>query len=123
MAAAASTGLSNNDSFIPGPDQTVTKATNHAGGVLGGISDGSPLIFRAAIKPTSSIAALQQTVNKNGEPITISVKGRHDPVIVPRAVVVVECMAALVLADAVLLGMTSRMEYVKKIWGKSDTLL
>ena len=118
MAAASATGLSNNDSFIPGTNQTITKATNHAGGVLGGISDGSPLIFRASVKPTSSIAAPQRTVNKNGEPITISVKGRHDPVIVPRAVVVVECMAALVLADSLLLGMTARMEYVKKIWGK-----
>lgn len=116
MAAAQATGLANNDSFVPGPNGTVTKATNHAGGVLGGISDGSPLIFRAAIKPTSSIAASQQTVNQSGEPITISVKGRHDPVIVPRAVVVVECMAALVLADALLSAMTCRMEYVKKIW-------
>lgn len=118
MAAAQATGLSNNDRFIPGSGQTVTKATNHAGGVLGGISDGSLLVFRAAIKPTPSIGAPQQTVNQNGEPITISVKGRHDPVIVPRAVVVVECMAALVLADALLLGMTSRMDYVKKIWDK-----
>lgn len=118
MTAAQATGLSNNDSFIPGPGQTVAKATNHAGGVLGGISDGSLLVFRAAIKPTPSIGALQETVNRNGEPITISVKGRHDPVIVPRAVVVVECMAALVLADALLLGMTSRMDHVKKIWDR-----
>ena len=118
MAVAQATGLTNNDSFLPGSDGAVTKATNHAGGVLGGISDGAPLIFRAAVKPTSSIAALQQTVNKDGAPITISVKGRHDPVIVPRAVVVVECMAALVLTDALLMGMSARMDYIKKIWGK-----
>lgn len=118
MAVAQATGLSNNDSFLPGPDHTVIKATNHAGGVLGGISDGAPLVFRAAVKPTSSIASPQQTVNQKGEAVTVTVKGRHDPVIVPRAVVVVECMAALVLADALLLGMSSRMDYVKKIWEK-----
>lgn len=118
MAVAQATGLSNNDSFLPGPDHTVIKATNHAGGVLGGISDGAPLVFRAAVKPTSSIASPQQTVNQEGEAVTVTVKGRHDPVIVPRAVVVVECMAALVLADALLLGMSSRMDYVKKIWEK-----
>ena len=116
MEAAKSTGLTNNDSFIPTEDGGITKSTNHAGGVLGGISDGSELIFRTAFKPTPSIASLQDTVNKNGEPITVSIKGRHDPIIVPRAVVVVECMAALVLADALLMNMSARMEYVHEIY-------
>ena len=75
-------------------------------------------MLRAAIKPTSSIAAKQHTVNKNGENIEISVHGRHDPVIVPRAVVVIESMTALVLADALLCGMSAKMDYIRKIWGK-----
>ena len=98
-------------------DGTMGKKTNHAGGVLGGISDGSELIFRAAIKPTPSIASLQHTVNKSGEEIEISIKGRHDPIIVPRAVVVVESMAALVIADALLMNMSAKMEYLEKIYG------
>ena len=75
-------------------------------------------MLRAAIKPTSSIAAKQHTVNRQGENIEISVHGRHDPVIVPRAVVVVEAMTALVVADALLCGMSARLDYVKRIWGK-----
>ncbi|MBS6195376.1 MAG: chorismate synthase [Clostridiales bacterium] len=116
MSVAASTGLTNNDSFIPGKEGSVSKGTNHAGGVLGGISDGSPLVLRAAIKPTPSIAASQNTITREGEPIAVSIKGRHDPIIVPRAVVVVESMTALVLADALLLNMSSRMEHLYKIY-------
>ena len=116
MAVASATGRSNNDPFLPGENGTIKKASNHAGGVLGGISDGSPLILRAAIKPTPSIASFQDTVNKQGEPISVSIKGRHDPIIVPRAVVVVESMTALVLADALLLNMTATMDNVKKIY-------
>ena len=117
FAAARSTGAENNDAFCIGNEGQVEKATNHAGGVLGGISDGSPLVFRAAVKPTPSISREQRTVNRKGEEIQIQVKGRHDPVIVPRAVVVVEAMAALVLVDALFSGMTSRMEYLEKVWG------
>lgn len=116
MAVASATGRSNNDPFLPGENGTIRKASNHAGGVLGGISDGSPLILRAAIKPTPSIASFQDTVNKQGKPISVSIKGRHDPIIVPRAVVVVESMTALVLADALLLNMTATMDSVKKIY-------
>ena len=116
FGAAKAKGSGNNDAFVC-REQAVTKKTNHAGGTLGGISDGSELVFRAAIKPTPSISRLQQTVNKKGENIEVSIRGRHDPVIVPRAVVVVESMAALVLADALLEGMGSKMEYLQKIWG------
>lgn len=116
MKAAEATGRDNNDEFWPGTDGQVQKATNHAGGLLGGISDGSELIFRAAIKPTPSISSPQNTVNRSGEPVTVSIKGRHDPIIVPRAVVVVESMAALVLADAVLMNMGARMDYLRKIY-------
>ena len=94
------------------------KKTNHAGGILGGISDGSDIVFRAAIKPTPSISAVQETVNRDGEEISISIKGRHDPVIVPRAVVVVEAMAALTMADALLMGMGSRVDMVKEVYSR-----
>ena len=74
-------------------------------------------MFRTAVKPTPSVSAIQHTVNQSGENIEISIRGRHDPVIVPRAVVVVEAMAALTLADALMEGMSARMEYIQKIWG------
>ena len=90
----------------------MVKATNNAGGILGGISDGSDIVLRAAIKPTPSIAAMQNTVNKSGEEIEVSIKGRHDPMIVPRAVVVVEAMTALVLVDALMSNMTAKMDSI-----------
>lgn len=114
--AAASTGLTDNDGFHIRPDGKIEKTSNHAGGILGGISDGSDIILRAAIKPTPSIASEQRTVSRAGEEITLSIKGRHDPVIVPRAVVVVEAMAALTLADALLTGSVSKLENLYKIW-------
>lgn len=109
--AAQSTGLDNNDAFRM-QDGKVVKATNHAGGILGGMSDGSDIILRAAVKPTPSIASVQQTVNKQGEEINISIHGRHDPMIVPRAVVVVEAMTALTLVDMLFMGMTSRLDRI-----------
>ena len=116
FAVSTSTGITNNDAFSLGEDNRVTKVTNHSGGTLGGMTDGSTLIFRAAIKPTPSIAASQQTVNKAGEEIEISIKGRHDPIIVPRAVVVVEAMTALTLADALLMNITSRLDNIKSFY-------
>lgn len=111
FGVAASTGLTNNDAF--GYQQNaIYKKTNHSGGTLGGMSDGAPLVFRAAFKPTPSIASTQQTVNKDNEEIEISIKGRHDPIIVPRAVVVVEAMAALTILDALLLNMTARLDKI-----------
>lgn len=110
--AAQATGLTNNDAFYYADDGILHKKTNHAGGILGGISDGTDIIFRAAFKPTPSISALQHTVNKAGENISVNIKGRHDPVIVPRAVVVVEAMAALTLADLMLANMTSQTDAV-----------
>lgn len=108
---ANSMGLDNNDAF--GMDNgNVVKKTNHSGGTLGGMSDGSPLVFRAAFKPTPSIASIQNTVNKSGEEIEISIHGRHDPIIVPRAVVVVESMAAITILDLLLSNMTSRLDRI-----------
>ncbi len=108
-------GSENNDSFTM-QDKQVIKVTNHAGGILGGISDGSAIILRAHVKPTPSIFQTQQTVNKQGENIEIAIKGRHDPVVVPRAVVVVECMAAITILDALLVNMGARVENLQKIY-------
>lgn len=127
FAAAASVGSVNNDPFRsvqpetsalePAADEaTIYKTTNHSGGTLGGMSDGSRLILKAAIKPTSSIARTQQTVDIHGSNAEITVHGRHDPVIVPRAVVVVESMTAITLADLLLQNMTARMDHIKKIY-------
>lgn len=108
-------GSENNDAFCI-RDGKPAKKTNHSGGVLGGMSDGAQIFFRAAIKPTPSIASLQETINKNGEEIEVSIHGRHDPVIVPRAVVVVESMAALTVLDAMLENMFSRMDSIRKFY-------
>lgn len=116
MAAARSNGLENNDAYAVDAQGNLIKKTNHSGGITGGISDGTPIVFRAAFKPTPSIAALQETVNRQGEPIEIQIKGRHDPIIVPRAVVVVESMAALVILDALLASMTTRMDRIKSFF-------
>ena len=115
--AAALKGSDNNDEFYMNNGK-ITKRSNNAGGVLGGMSDGSTLTFRAAIKPTPSIAKEQETVNRNGEDVNISIKGRHDPMIVPRAVVVVEAMAALTVLDLMMANMTSKMDYLKEIYKK-----
>lgn len=94
----------------------VTKATNHAGGVLGGISDGSELVLRAYFKPTPSIFQPQETVNRDGENVTVQIKGRHDPVIVPRAVVVVEAMTAITVLDMLLQNMTARIDKIQQFY-------
>ena len=93
FAASKTVGSINNDKFRM-VDGKVTKATNHSGGILGGIFDGDDIIVRCAIKPTPSISQSQPTVNEAHENLDIEIHGRHDPVIVPRAVVVVEAMCA-----------------------------
>lgn len=115
---AEATGLSNNDAFYYNGEGKIEKKTNHAGGILGGISDGSEIVVRAAVKPTPSVFAEQETVNKFGENISVNIKGRHDPVIVPRAVVVVECMAALTVLDALLTNMSAKLDNIKKFYNK-----
>ena len=120
FSVCTATGLTNNDAFHVNADGSIVKLTNHAGGILGGISDGSDIVVRAGFKPTPSVAASQQTINKDGENIAIEIKGRHDPIIVARAVVVVECMTALVLADALLVGMSAKLDNVKKVWALDE---
>lgn len=116
IAVSQSKGSQNNDSFV-NADGTVTKKTNHAGGILGGISDGSPIILRAHVKPTPSIFSPQETINTQKENVEIAIKGRHDPVVVPRAVVVVESMAALTVLDACMQNMTARLSYLTDFYG------
>ncbi len=97
FAVAARLGSENNDPILPG-----VTGPNRAGGVLGGISTGAPVIARCAVKPTPSISLAQQTVDVTGRPVEVRIAGRHDPCIAPRLVPVAEAMLGLVLADALL---------------------
>lgn len=115
FSASRSKGSLNNDAFCM-DEGKIVKKTNHAGGVLGGMSDGSPVLFRVAIKPTPSISSMQHTVTSGLEDTQISIHGRHDPVIVPRAVVVVESMAAVTVADLLLQNMHSSMDGVRRFY-------
>ena len=101
---ASMRGSENNDPYTVEDGHVVT-CTNHAGGILGGITTGMPVVFRVAVKPTPSIASPQQTVNLDTmQPETLRITGRHDPCIVPRAVPVVEAVAAIAVADLILEG-------------------
>ena len=103
FAAAALRGSENNDPYFFDDDGAVRTRTNNAGGILGGITTGAPIVFRAAFKPTPSIAIEQDSVDlAAGKNAKLSVRGRHDPCIVPRAVPVVEAAAACAVYDALL---------------------
>eukprot|EP00753_Platysulcus_tardus_P020045 PLAT7714.1.p1 GENE.PLAT7714.1~~PLAT7714.1.p1 ORF type:complete len:449 (+),score=141.59 PLAT7714.1:37-1383(+) len=102
FAGARMRGSQHNDAFVLSPTAGLTPATNNAGGTLGGISTGAPISFRVAIKPVSTIGKPQSTAGWDGKPATLRAAGRHDPCVLPRAVPLVEAMAALVLADAAL---------------------
>ena len=103
--AARLRGSVNNDAFEVDSAGKVTTRTNNAGGILGGISTGMPLVMRVAFKPTASIPKKQDTVNlATMKPATVEIKGRHDPCVVPRAVPIVEAAVACVLADQMLLA-------------------
>lgn len=106
--AAAMTGANHNDPFTMAEDH-VRPLTNHAGGVLGGISTGEPIEFTVAFKPVSTLMQPQHTVNKQGVAIVLQPSGRHDVCVVPRARIVVEAMAALVMADMVLLSRNAKI--------------
>lgn len=104
FGVATMRGSENNDPFTVKDGKLVTE-TNHAGGILGGITNGMPLVFRLAVKPTPSIAKQQQTVSLSKKQVEeLVVTGRHDPCIVPRAVPVVEAVTALVLTDLLFSG-------------------
>ena len=116
-AVSVAKGSENNDPFRI-RDGRIVKAANHAGGILGGISDGSDIVMRAHIKPTPSIFRPQETAGADGQERTVSIRGRHDPVIVPRAVVVVECMAALTVTDLLFSNMSARLDKILSFYGK-----
>jgi chorismate synthase len=99
FAVATARGSANNDVFIPGGEGSITTETNRHGGMLGGISSGTPIVCRVAVKPTSSLPKSQRTVTRTGAPTEIVTRGRHDPCLLPRFVPMGEAMVALVLAD------------------------
>lgn len=102
-------GSQHNDPFAARPGGGIRPASNHCGGLQGGISNGEPIFFRVAFKPVSTIALPQPTVGFDGRPVVFEAKGRHDPCVLPRAIPVVESMAALVLADAFLQQQVQRI--------------
>lgn len=99
FGVALQRGSTNNDPFVRQADGAIGTTTNHAGGILGGMSSGEEIIVRVAAKPPASIAQEQQTVNQTGDSAVIVVKGRHDPTVLPRLVPVAEAMLLVVLAD------------------------
>lgn len=102
-------GSQHNDAFVQ-QEGKVHTLTNHSGGIQGGISNGQDIYFRVAFKPVATIMQDQASVNEAGEAVIVSGKGRHDPCVVPRAVPIVEAMAALVLADYLLLSKTNKLD-------------
>lgn len=102
FAAADVFGSENNDCMRSRSDKSAGTPylSNHAGGILGGISNGNDIVIRFAVKPTPSISKVQETIDADGNNAEISVKGRHDPCIVPRILVVAECMTAMVILDS-----------------------
>ncbi|MEN9414403.1 MAG: hypothetical protein RLZ62_707, partial [Bacteroidota bacterium] len=108
FAGSAMLGSEHNDIFEKKDNKIFTR-TNHSGGIQGGISNGMDIYFRTAFKPVATIMRDQDSISSSGEPILLKGKGRHDPCVVPRAVPIVEAMAALVLADHLLLARTDRL--------------
>ena len=109
FAMAGMKGSEANDTFINNNGR-ITTLTNHSGGIQGGISNGNDIVFRVAFKPIPSIAQPQQTVNRAGETCTLAIEGRHDVCALPRAVVLVEALAAMVTVDAMMLANTRRTQ-------------
>ena len=106
---AGGKGSQQNDAFVRQADGTTGTSSNNSGGVQGGITNGMPVYFNVAFKPVASIASIQKTVDKAGQPQELKIEGRHDPCVLPRAVPIVESMAALVLADFILVSRTNKL--------------
>ncbi len=104
-------GSQHNDSFVKEGERIHT-LTNHSGGIQGGISNGEDIYFRVAFKPVATIMQDQESLNEAGESVTVSGKGRHDPCVVPRAVPIVEAMAALVIVDYILLSKSNKLQEI-----------
>ena len=113
FASASYRGSQQNDVFIPSSNKQQTHdiktKTNHSGGIQGGISNGEDIYFRVAFKPVATLLMEQETVNKEGEATKIDVHGRHDPCVLPRAVPIVEAMAAMTILDALLVDNAKRI--------------
>jgi chorismate synthase len=101
---ASQFGSQQNDIFIPDGNGGITTLTNNSGGIQGGISNGQDIYFRVAFKPVATLLQEQQTVTQDGQPVTLKARGRHDACVLPRAVPVVEAMAAITLLDHCLLA-------------------
>ena len=116
IAASTARGHENNDQFAYDEDGSAVRMTEHAGGIYGGISDGSDLRLKVYFKPTPSVSREQTALFKDGSVGKIRIRGRHDPVIAVRAAVVVECMSALVLADLLLRNMASTTDGIVRFY-------
>lgn len=106
---AAMRGSEVNDIFEPTDDGRITTRTNHSGGIQGGISNGARITMRVAFKPVATLLREIETVDDEGRKTVLKMRGRHDPCVVPRAVPIVEAMAAMTILDAVLLSKTVRL--------------
>lgn len=109
FASAAMRGSEAIDTFTTDPDGSIHTLTNNSGGIQGGISNGEDIYFRVAFKPVATLLREIDTVTDNGNPTTLHARGRHDPCVVPRAVPIVEAMAAMVILDSLLLQRTTRL--------------
>ena len=109
FAGASGRGSEQNDLFVPDGRGGITTSTNNSGGIQGGISNGQDIYFRVAFKPVATLLRKQKTVDREGRPVTLTARGRHDACVLPRAVPVVEAMAAMVILDAYLLSKSTRI--------------
>lgn len=109
FAGVTQRGSEQNDIFMPDEDGGITTRTNRSGGIQGGISNGQDIFFRVAFKPVATLLREQETVNIEGEPTLLHARGRHDACVLPRAVPIVEAMAAITLIDNYLLNKTTRL--------------
>ena len=108
FAGVTQRGSEQNDIFRP-VDGRITTVSNHSGGIQGGISNGQDIYFRVAFKPVATLLQTQNTVDINGQPTTLTARGRHDPCVLPRAVPIVESMTAMTIFDHYLLNKTAKM--------------
>ena len=104
FAGVTARGSEQNDVFMPAPQGGITTLTNHSGGIQGGLSNGQDIFFRVAFKPVATLLREQQTVDRQGNATTLKARGRHDPCVLPRAVPIVEAMAAMVILDNFMLN-------------------
>ena len=110
FAGVTARGSEQNDRFVSDGHGGVTTATNRSGGIQGGISNGNDICFRVAFKPVATILQEQQTVDVHGNSVSLTARGRHDPCVLPRAVPVVEAMAAMTVLDFYLLNLSARLK-------------